>query len=72
MTVLSVLLVLHSKYPSVAAPWGFAPPINVALVEVRQHTPFVVTVGAGCVAGVVKLRILPRVVPALFVATTRK
>jgi hypothetical protein len=67
-----VLLVLYWKTTCVAVPFGFTVPFTVALVVVMPVAAPVVADGATAATGnVVKLRMLPRVVPALFVATTR-
>ncbi|MBK8323905.1 MAG: hypothetical protein IPL06_14495 [Betaproteobacteria bacterium] len=60
------------KVTVVAAPLSFTLPLRVAPVEVMALAALVVAVGAtGAAAGVVKLWLTPRVVPALFVPLTR-
>ena len=65
-------LVPHSNHAVVAAPFGFTPPFNVAPLAVTEVAAFVVTVGAGAAAVVLKLRIDPFDVPAALEAATRK
>jgi hypothetical protein len=69
--VARVELVPYSKNACVAVPFGLTVPLTVALVVVMPVAALVVAEGATASACVVKLRMLPRVVPALFVATTR-
>jgi hypothetical protein len=71
VALLSVLFVLNSKNACVAVPFGLTVPFSVAPDAVMFVAAVVLADGATATDWVVKLRMLPRVVPALFVATTR-
>ncbi|MBK8323904.1 MAG: hypothetical protein IPL06_14490 [Betaproteobacteria bacterium] len=66
------MVVPYSKLTVVVAPMPLTRPLRVAPVAVTALAALVVAVGAtGAAAGVVKLWLAPRVVPALLVPLTR-
>ena len=56
----------------VVKPWGLSDPLSVAEQLEMYVAGSVVTTGDPVALSVVKVRSAPRLVPALFVATTRK
>jgi hypothetical protein len=62
----------HSNQAVVAWPFGFTPPFTVAPLAVTEVAAFVDAVGGRSGMVVVKLRIVPFVVPAALEAATRK
>ncbi len=72
LKVASVGLVPHSNHAVVACPFGFTPPLTVAPLIVMEAAAFVVAAGGRSGMVVVKLRIVPFVVPLALEAAARK